>query len=142
MKSRKRKSTSRLTAFLLFLSMLLSTVAVFPSSVLAVESEGESIDESQELPLEEDLALQDPIDVGFETEFEGFDENTVSTALSLSNPVYDDGASTTIRPNGNNVDLSVGDTLIVRIQSTVTNFKSIEVSIDNTSVMSYSIVKY
>ena len=39
MKSRKRKSTSRLTAFLLFLSLLLSVFAVFPSSVYAVGME-------------------------------------------------------------------------------------------------------
>ena len=48
MKSQKGKLTffiPRLTAFLLFLSMLLSTVAVFPSSVYAVESEGEPLTE-------------------------------------------------------------------------------------------------
>ena len=43
MKSRKRKSTFRLTAFLLFLSLLLSVLTVFPSSVYAVESEVDQI---------------------------------------------------------------------------------------------------
>ena len=47
MKSRKRKSTSRLTAFLLFLSLLLSVFAVFPSSVYAVGTEAEPVIEDQ-----------------------------------------------------------------------------------------------
>ena len=54
MKSRKVKLpffTPRLTAFLLFLSMFFSTVAVFPSSVYAVATESEPITEQQPLPL-------------------------------------------------------------------------------------------
>ena len=143
MKSRKGKLpffTPRLTAFLLFLSMLLTTVAVFPSSVYAVESEGEPLTEGQEPLPEEPLTLPDQTITTEETEFEHFGENTASTALVTSDTIYYDDDHTTVRPNGNRVDLAVGDTLTVRIQSEVTNFKSIEVSIDNTAVMTYQVV--
>jgi|GEM_PF-3466147 len=53
MKSRKRKSTFRLTAFLLFLSMLLSTVAVFPSySVTADQVTEETVSEPKSEKIE------------------------------------------------------------------------------------------
>lgn len=137
MKSQKGKLTfftPRLTAFLLFLSMLLSTVAVFPSSVYAVESEGEPLTEGQEnLPLDQTITTE-------ETEFEHFDENSVASASVTSTPVVNNTANTTIVPSQNKVDLPVGNKLIIRIQTTLSNVQSVSVSIDNTAIMTYETI--
>ena len=90
---------------------------------------------------EEPLILPEQTITTEETEFEHFDENNTASFLSFSEPVYEDDTNTTVRANGKDVDLSVGDTLYVRVQSEVNNFMSIDVSIDNSSIMTYEVVR-
>ena len=135
MKSRKRKSTSRLTAFLLFLSLLLSVFAVFPSSVYAVGTEAEPVIEDQTAQHEEDLPLQEPIDTTIETEFENPAENTASTASVTSTPVVSNTENTSIVP-AKGVDMTLGQYQNVRVRTTLSNVTNVSASVDNASILS------
>ena len=135
MKSRKRKSTSRLTSFLLFLSLLLSVFAVFPSSVYAVGTEAEPVIEDQTAQQEEDLSLQEPIDTTIETEFENLAENTASTASVTSTPVVSNTENTSIVP-AKGVDMTLGQYQNVRVRTTLSNVTNVIASVDNASILS------
>jgi len=137
MKSRKRKSTSRLTAFLLFLSLLLSVFAVFPSSVYAVGTENDAEPVATEQPdlAQEDLPLQEPIDSTIETEFENPAENTASTASVTSTPVVSNTENTSIVP-AKGVDMTLGQYQNVRVRTTLSNVTNVSASVDNASILS------
>ena len=125
MKIRKRKFPvfpPRLTAFLLFLCMLLSVLTVFPSSVYAV---GESSDqapiaeEQTALPLEEDLSFQEPIDTNPETEFENLCENTVLPTTEAFPSSVHNTENTIIMLSGDTADIAQGSTRQLRVSTTL-----------------------
>ena len=138
MKSRKGKLpffTSRLTAFLLFLSMLLSTVAVFPSSVYAVETENEPVATEQPTQQEEELSLQaQSIDTVFERELQEFRESAAATASVVSTPVRTTTENTSIVP-AKGVDMIPGQYQNVRVRTTLSGASNITASVDNASIL-------
>ena len=138
MKSRKVKLpffTPRLTAFLLFLSMLLSVLSVFPSSVYAVATESDPITEQQPLP-EETLSLPEQTVTTEETEFENFAENTASVASAVvSSPVIQNAGNTTIL-HERTVDMTVGEEQGLRVRTTLTSAQNVTFSVNNPQIVS------
>ena len=126
------KFTPRLTAFLLFLSMLLT---VFPSYAHAVMPEGEQTDQNSTATQQENVPLQEPIDTQLNTELESSLAEAASVALVVSEPVINNTANTNIMLSNNKVDIEPNETQLLRVQTSLSNVTSISLEVDNPSVL-------